>query len=335
MRPRREFHTVTSVRGLASLAVCLFHMALWAHLMPQGWLRTIFSGGWLGPHVFFIVSGFVVPWSLHVVGYRWRMFPAYLARRLVRLDPPYIATIALVIVLEWLGAMLGVPGADGLRFEWARLLSHVAYLTEFLGQEWYNPVFWTLAIEFQFYLLLALVFPFIAHRQGAVRWLTYALGLAAFLPTMGQNQTLLLSGYLPLFMLGFVLFQWHAGIIGRLELGLLSTPLIVLAKTYTPLLAPLALLAFLLMLRDRWRCRFTEFLGRISYSLYLIHMPVGIAFQRLAKPYADSDMEKFLAVWLSLALCLIAAWVFYVVVERPAIAWARKIPMKSGAAHSA
>lgn len=301
-------------------------MGLWSGILPEGVLKLSAGLGWLGPHIFFIVSGFVVPWSMHAAGYRWRDAHRYLARRIVRLDPPYFATIAVVLALGYLGARLGLR-EQAFELDPAQLLSHLAYLTGILGERWYNPVFWTLAVEFQFYLGLALVFPFLASPSRPVRWAAMGGCLAAFAPFAYEAQTVWMPGYLPLFMLGFLLFQFHAGHIGRRELWLWVAPLLALIATYTYFLSLLAFAAFGLMLEDRFRNRVTEFLGRISYSLYLIHMPVGIPFIRVFEPLATTDATRIALAFVAMGVCVLAAWAFYHAVERPSIRLARRIAL--------
>lgn len=320
----KTFHSVTTVRGLAAFAVCWYHMGLWTGLLPDGVLRASAGFGWLGPHIFFIVSGFVVPWSLYRVSYQVAQAPRYLARRIVRLDPPYILTMLMIVALTFLGSLIGLE-KDGFELEWGRIFSHLAYLTEILEFKWYNPVFWTLAIEFQYYLLLAFFFPFLAHTRRSVRWLSMALCLAAYMPFFMKPQTTWLVGYLPLFMLGFLLFQHQAGLIGRKEMWIWAVGLMLLSSSFAYVLGPLAFVAFGLMYEDRFRNKVTEFLGKISYSLYLIHMPVGIPFERIAARFAETDLERIAAALLSTAFCVFAAWVFYLLVEQPSIRLARRI----------
>src|SRR5262245_2564074 len=91
------------LRGPASLAVCWFHLTRFHYNVPDRrvfhLLRQTGDYGWLGVEVFFVISGFVIPYSLYRARYRVRDFFMYLARRIVRLDPPYLAAIALVLAL--------------------------------------------------------------------------------------------------------------------------------------------------------------------------------------------------------------------------------------------
>lgn len=341
---RRTFHSVTSVRGLAALGVCWFHMVAIHEALPPGWLRDSAQIGWLGPHVFFIVSGFVVPWSMYAVGYRLGDAHRYLMRRIVRLDPPYFATILLLLSLDAVAPVIGLH-SQPLIIDWSRLASHLAYLTAILGEAWYQPVYWTLAIEFQFYLLLSLLFPLLASNRRWLRWTVMALGLAAFLPWRQIPElglapvpelpaAIWVAGYLPLFMLGFVLFQRHARLIGVRETWLWAAVLIPVTATFTYVLAPLALAAFTVMLVDRFRNRVTEFLGRISYSLYLVHVPVGIPFQSLLMRPAEGSLQQTVVVLASLAVSVLAAWVFYHLVERPSVVMARRISIHRRGRHA-
>jgi peptidoglycan/LPS O-acetylase OafA/YrhL len=50
--------------------------------------------------------------------------------------------------------------------DWVNIACHLAYLNNFVGGQYLNPEYWTLGIEFQFYLFLALCFPFFATKLG-------------------------------------------------------------------------------------------------------------------------------------------------------------------------
>ena len=94
-RPGRDHVPgLDGLRGVAVIAVMLFHHF---HFSDGG--RHAWSGGFLGVDIFFVISGFVIPLSLHGRSYTLRQFPAFMVRRLVRLEPPYIASIVLAIVL--------------------------------------------------------------------------------------------------------------------------------------------------------------------------------------------------------------------------------------------
>ncbi len=193
---------VELLRGLAALAVTVFHLS---NTAPDGLVRWGGAYGWLGVDIFFVISGFVVPYSIAhgFAGYTLRDFPRFIARRLLRLEPPYLASIALGLVLWHLSTL--APGFYGEQphYEWAQVASHVLYLVPLTTYGWLQPVYWSLAYEFAFYLAIGALFPWIGRAGGRWRWALVASALAAGV----------LAGVLPtrslLFVLGFASFKAH------------------------------------------------------------------------------------------------------------------------------
>jgi peptidoglycan/LPS O-acetylase OafA/YrhL len=83
-KPRVEI--VDPLRGLAALAVAWFHFTNGSGFVKTEWLRASGRYGWLGVEVFFVISGFVIPYSMYCGGYRPRQhFGRFLAKRIARL----------------------------------------------------------------------------------------------------------------------------------------------------------------------------------------------------------------------------------------------------------
>lgn len=135
-------------------------------------VRYAGSFGWLGVQVFFVISGFVIPYSLHLRHYSLMDLGEFFLRRLKRIEPPYFASILLVMIINFCATQ--VPGFRGAPFQPSatQLMAHVAYLNAMLDCGWLNPVYWTLAIEFQYYLFVAVVFPLLNNHIPAVRIFT-------------------------------------------------------------------------------------------------------------------------------------------------------------------
>jgi peptidoglycan/LPS O-acetylase OafA/YrhL len=108
MIPMHRISVVEALRALASVSVALFHFC--SQLDSNG-AQIVAAYGWLGVDVFFVISGFVIPLSLYGTGYGLRDFPSFLLRRLVRLEPAYLVSIAVVLIL-W-HASQAVPGFAG------------------------------------------------------------------------------------------------------------------------------------------------------------------------------------------------------------------------------
>ena len=63
------------------------------------------------------------------------------------------------------------------------------------------------------------------------------------------------------------------------------------------------------------------FLGTISYSLYLVHPPVTKIVFTLGRSHAQSTLQRTLLILCALAASIFAAWVSYLLVEKPAQKW--------------
>ena len=74
-----------------------------------------------------------------------------------------------------------------------QLLLHLGYLNAFFNYDWSVALYWTLAIEFQFYLSIGLLFPLISHRSLLIRSITMCCLAGLFLIT--PNKLLLLTMY--------------------------------------------------------------------------------------------------------------------------------------------
>jgi peptidoglycan/LPS O-acetylase OafA/YrhL len=193
--------TLDALRGVASLAVAWFHLSHEMGVVPQGSLLYR-SGtyGWVGVEVFFVISGFVIPFALDREGYRISQYGRFLAKRVTRLDPPYLTAITLSLVIA---AYYAWASHSRFPFTVPQILLHLGYLNAFVGFPWVNPVFWTLAIEFQYYLLIGLVFPLVSDRRAF--WLLLVPS-CLFLAFAVKNEALIFR-YLPFFLFGLVAFQ--------------------------------------------------------------------------------------------------------------------------------
>ena len=98
------------LRGLAALAVCLFHFDR-DSLFKGTFYPEIAQFGYLGVNVFFVISGFIIPLSLAKAGFTLKGIWAFWMARFLRLYPAYFATALLAVGL-WYISML-IPGFRG------------------------------------------------------------------------------------------------------------------------------------------------------------------------------------------------------------------------------
>lgn len=319
------------LRGLAALAVMWFHVTNGSNLLDGGGagaeiLKASGRFGWTGVEFFFVISGFVLPHALQRGGYRLRNYGTFLAKRLIRLEPPYLVSLALALALGY--ASSHAPGFRGepFRFEVPRILLHLGYLNTHFGYPSYNPVYWTLGIELQFYLGLALIFPALVARSATARSLAFlALAGASVLP--GRED--LIPRYLPLFLAGILTFQHTARLVGRCAwlAGLALCSTLCLRSMPAPAAVAGACAALAIGLAERlripasgWKGRLWQALtwtGTVSYSLYLLHVLVGGRAINLAQRLQLGLPGQCLALLSASTLSLAAAWALHRWVEAP------------------
>jgi peptidoglycan/LPS O-acetylase OafA/YrhL len=310
------------LRGLASLAVCVGHMAFVARLAHAD---LIFNYGRLGVPVFFVISGFIIPYSLYSYKYEIRNYWTFILKRIVRLDPPYFATILLIIAMQYAAHVIPRNGAP-FSISWVQVLLHLGYLNVFVGYPWLNAVFWTLAVEFQFYLLIGLIYPLLFSRNPVIR---IALILVLILLSRLLPHQWYVFGHLCQFLMGIVACQYRVGLIGKWQCVILvglaaifaiMAPGLGIAWTVSGLFAVICILNF------RLKSGLATFFGNISYSLYLLHAPVAFmalsVFARLIG-LDQNSFTGFRAFMVPLIAAIAAAYLLYLLVERPAQKWSK------------
>jgi peptidoglycan/LPS O-acetylase OafA/YrhL len=302
---------INVLRGFAALTVA------WGHFVAgQGkYLGASGKYGYLGVDIFFVISGFVIPWSLYRTRYALRDYPRFLLKRNVRLYPPYLASIAIsilatnfVLVPLFHIPHMTVSGRD--------LLLHFGYLNDLFHVPWVNVVYWTLAIEFQWYLLVGLMMPLLASARPLLRFVaTVGMTLPYFIFYWDR----LVFHFLPVFLIGVFVFQYRARIIELREmLGLIAVMVLAMFRVSGWLVPAVAAPTALLIAFSTFENRRIERVGDVSYSLYLLHLPIGVSVIGCLShwlPYSGAYIG--LLDMVGVAASMWAAWVIYQLIEKP------------------
>ena len=295
--------SLDGMRGICIAAVVLYHGAAQAGL--TGWVR----GGFIGVSVFFTLSGFLITSLLlreHSTtgGIRLSQF---WSRRIRRLWPASFVVVTAVIALSARGP-LSATGADAIAATWNVTNWHViAGGDAKLLQTIVGPLgpTWSLAVEEQFYILLALLMVAVVRVRRPHRVLAVVAALGIVVPVALSNMvtdwqpSLEFNTFLrmPELFAGVLLAVWHRS---RHRVGLGSTAGDALAGVGVAVLVGLFLLADYTppwLLRGGYSLvamvtaftvagllqhgrvaaalavRPLRWLGTISYSLYLVHWP--------------------------------------------------------------
>lgn len=310
-----------SLRALAALLVCFRHFS---SLLPErervDVFREIASYGPAGVYLFFVVSGYIVPYSLLRQNYQLPDFGAYLKRRFVRLAPPfYVATLLTLVQWVVIDKFVHQGPAYIREVGFGRLLHNLFFTVSFTKYDWVVGTAWTLGVEWQFYLVVGLLFSvFFISKQGGWWFIAlYALlGLFSLTIVSGLN----FPAFSSLFALGGATLLWQRG---RLPLPAYLLSLLLFAglvfyQLY-PWAAAMGLLTVLGILFITRPIPVLTSIGKIAYSFSLTHMLVGrtaeFILYRLLTPTSDAGRTLVLVLCLCLALAFAA--LFYRWVELP------------------
>jgi len=312
-----RFQTLDCLRGIAALFVVLFHLG--GAVLPRLSTPTtamLTGWGWSGVELFFVISGFVIPQVMLQSNYEWRASGRFLLKRFVRIWPPS-ALVVVLTVLQYSAAraMQNEGGQGSWTFTTGQLIANSTYLVPFTSYQWLNGVFWTLAVEFQYYLLLALAFPLICKNRASLLATFLACVAAVWLPG-GKG---LFPHYAVYFAIGaMTLLRVRSAVSVRAFLGALICLSAAAAISQGWLAALVATSGALLMAFTKLDSRPLLFLGKISYSLYLTHILTASVseylYVRLVAP--STPLARLVGQGLCLAATIVGAWLFYLVVER-------------------
>ncbi|MEU9479788.1 acyltransferase [Streptomyces sp. NPDC048191] len=329
--------SLTGLRWMAALLVFGLHVNNFGYFSGTGGRLVYwgFGAGATGVSFFFVLSGFVLTWSARP---RDRAL-AFWRRRIARIYPVHLVTLALALVMAYTLEHQSRPTAK-------QAMSNVLLLHSWWRPWWQtlNPVSWSLACEAFFYAafpLLILLLRRLGARGsvalGAVsvaavvvlawadahHWWTYALysfpaarmpefvlgAVTARLVLLGRWRGPGLEASLALAIIGYFL-------VPQVTPGYSATVCTIAGFT---LLIPAAAVADVQGLPSLWRRRRLVRLGELSFAFYMIHLLVLRSATQLlgTKPHFGL-MAGVAVTTTAFAVSLGLSWILYEVVERPA-----------------
>ncbi len=364
---------IDGLRFIAISSVLVFHIATGLAVRAphafgrpeEGAIATAVWNGFRGVELFFVISGFILglPFAAHALQGRPRVdLKQYLARRLTRLEPPYVLCMMLLFALH---VLVRHRSAAGL---FPHLVASLAYVHNavYASESPINNVTWSLEIEVQFYLLAPLLASvFLIRNKLARRAATVAICAASataawlFIPPGGRaHLSILRFGHF--FLIGFLLadvylvdwrerparsWSWDA-------LSVLGWPLLFLflagasrpepgqALGHEPALTafgfPVAVfLLYCAAFRGRASNRaviqpLVTTIGGMCYTIYLLHNPVlGVILDRTVRLPATGVYGLDLLIQTAAAgvPVLLVSAVYFILVEKPCMRrdWPRRL----------
>lgn len=352
MSPKR-YLALDGLRGVAALAVVFYHAPWITHFSDL----QIARNAYLAVDFFFILSGFVIAANYARGIADMGDVRVFLAKRFFRLYPLHAAILLVLVGLEivkW--AAQGESVSDVAPFTGPNslpLLAENLLMLQGIGLEsrlGWNPPAWSVGAEGVAYLLFAWAALGGLVRRGSPIAALCAVSFGAYLTIASSAGTLDVTGGLGLvrclagFSLGVAIWlysprNWFRAPSVASAAALLALAVMALASgAATVFVIPLFVALTATLQYDRGAiAQFlatptAQFLGRVSYSIYLTHMPILYVFKIVLKrvahiaSHAGSHglMLDIGSPWLGDALfgavivvVLLTSWMTYRFVEEP------------------
>lgn len=306
-----------SLRAFAALSVCLFHfVCTTTGYISDEFVISFFSVGKYGVQLFFVISGFVIPWAMYHAKFKITDFFHFFMKRLIRLEPPYVVSLITVLVILYFRSILIPLSNEQIHPSLPQVLLHFGYMIPFFDNyTWLNNVYWTLAVEFQYYILIALIFIPITQSKLVVRILFYiSLIVASYL-----TKSAFLPHWMPFFGLGIILFLFFSNLISKKEYYVVTSVLVVFCIYKYPIAMVLFALIPVMMLifcKDL-KVIGLDFIGKFSYSIYLFHPLLGSTFINIMSHHYTSPTAKCLVIFTGFIITILGSWLTYILIEKP------------------
>ncbi|WP_457126578.1 acyltransferase family protein [Mucilaginibacter sp. HD30] len=327
---QKHNYSLDVLRFVASFMVVLFHLNQ-AVQPVDNWYRDLVKYGWLGVPMFFVISGYCIALSAdHTDNAR-----DFLVRRLLRIFPPYWISLAIVLVAACFQRYYtGANAVQGIPRNFEGVVAALTLTTEpFTVIPTMNWVYWTLTCELFFYLTVALVGVF--PRRFRIYLLIGVSFASVFIgPPTGP---LFFLAQWPAFGLGisvYYFFHYHSRLYYAVPLFLINITALFIKFGYsTYAVFTLATLS-LIVLSHFFTSgpSFFSILGQHAYSVYLIHVPIGVYIMGvLAGRYKTQPLLNLLGDLVVYTFISVLAWLMYKWVEQPSILAGRKLTARTPA----
>ena len=328
---------VDTLRLMAAGLVVFQHLAE-RHTGPLVKPLVALGPGVMGVVLFFLISGYVIPFSVR----RGLDLRGFMIRRLCRIYPLFLAALAIVAATGWSGLLANF--SDLRAASPLQCIANLLLVQDFFGVPAILDVSWTLIIELIWYGLFAVTLLLFREKAATLLAIAVPLGLVAlgllslaldtriplarpamiYAAVLGYQAYCYRSGLLSSRQMGvavamFVAVTWLTNFIA---FGVFAHPHITLAQAVGPWSVAPALFLLVVLVPGIRDARVLDSgmlptIGAVSYSIYLLHP--------IANAAADQYVPDSLMVPVALGLTFVLALAGYHWIERPGIALGRRL----------
>lgn len=313
-----------ALRGIAALAVVFYHYfyrydVLYQHddSVSVNWAQF----GNFGVELFFMVSGFVIFWTLN----RVKAPLDFIVSRFSRLYPTYWVSLVFTFVV------ISVFGLAGREVSFIDALGNMLMFQQYFGIKHVDGVYWTLTIELTFYFWMFLLYLIDALKKVEFIFIFIVaisvLEALDYLTFSKEIYAIFIFQYISFFLAGICFYK----ITHNEET---NTTWVILGAS---LLATIAIYSYsdflffcffyvVFYLAASGNFHFLKYkplvlLGSVSYPLYLIHQNFGYIVINMFYEY---KWNPWLGIFIAILLSISIAYLITRYIEKPAVRVIRK-----------
>jgi peptidoglycan/LPS O-acetylase OafA/YrhL len=316
----RRLDYLDQIRALAVLMVIISHYA-----------PALLPGGGLGVGIFFALSGFLIATILlEIPKFDGVSALGFVIRRFARIYPAYVVSLLAGLLLAALENSS----------QFSPLLAALPSLLTFTNMpQWMGfsvGILWTLQVEMLFYISLPIAMLMLGRRLGVILYCTAALALSACALALHMSIVAQARWAAALAFGALLSLAWKSGLLARLTIS----PCILVALGLAGIIAALpfssvppdtwavqvmvaslsgcALIAAFLLKPEMPVVAASALIGRISYSMYLVH---GIVIDYVIPPPLSGPIRLVIYAGAILLFSALSYWF----VEKPGIRFGKRL----------
>jgi peptidoglycan/LPS O-acetylase OafA/YrhL len=309
-----------TIRGIACLSVVIFHY--YAGFLKGNGSEIFTYGGSIGVSMFFVLSGFLMPFSMLRKSFVLKDTWVYLKKRFYRLFPVFACGLVFSQILYLVSGML-FDFFPLKNFSTSNFFTDLFFLTwAFEDATWVNIVHWTIDVEIQYYLIIIPIVLILKKYNAFISLILITVTLALFQHYILKDTYLYwhtILKWFPFFALGLITCCYFLNRISITSMLILSSILMCyILVNFKPQECLGAVIPFGIILFDRYvKIKWLDWIGIISFSLYLLHVPLMSVFKHYLVSIGASQEQKLLYFIPLLVLIITLSFLFYIAIEKP------------------